>query len=194
MGMEVTDICMDKEPDCVMIYSNGVSHISINETTSQHGTEESYGHIKDNAEVKECEVKECTTENSVDITELFQVDEHKELKIVSSPEKSEVPKVKHDIKKSSASKTATKSMGGNVKTKYTVPQPFALATEKRALYGARPAGSEIDVGSTPVTKPSIANSLQNSVTKKQNEVIVQHHCLYSHDLLSVFIFVHGLIT
>ncbi|CAL5337520.1 unnamed protein product [Camellia sinensis] len=163
MGMEVTDICLDKEPDCVIIYSNGVSHDSNQETsTFHHDVSESYEHIngdpvpqvlEENAEVKECEVKECTTEN---------LDE--KMKIEAQP-------TSDDNKKSKfAAKTASKPGSGNARTKCTVPQPFALATEKRASCGTRPVGNEPDVGTT-VSKSSNSNSLQHQITTKQNQLV-----------------------
>lgn len=161
--MEVADIYMDKESDCVVTYSNGVSHDTNNNTMSI--TEDS------NENIKDCEVKECTTENLIEINGLSLVEEHKVQDTVlaeheaRSPEIYEAPK----IKKYDATKSAAKSSGGNAKTKHTVPQPFALATEKRALYGARPAGLEIDVASTPVSKPAHAKNLHNSAVKKRDE-------------------------
>ncbi|KAI8012029.1 Protein WVD2-like 3 [Camellia lanceoleosa] len=163
MGMEVTDICLDKEPDCVIIYSNGVSHDSNQETsTFHHDVSESYEHIngdpvpqvlEENAEVKECEVKECTTEN---------LDE--KMKIEAQP-------TSDDNKKSKfAAKPASKPGSGNARTKCTVPQPFALATEKRASCGTRPVGNEPDVGTT-VSKSSNSNSLQHQITTKQNQLV-----------------------
>ncbi|XP_028107560.1 protein WVD2-like 3 isoform X2 [Camellia sinensis] len=165
MGMEVTDICLDKEPDCVIIYSNGVSHDSNQETsTFHHDVSESYEHIngdpvpqvlEENAEVKECEVKECTTENLV---------KDEKMKIEAQP-------TSDDNKKSKfAAKTASKPGSGNARTKCTVPQPFALATEKRASCGTRPVGNEPDVGTT-VSKSSNSNSLQHQITTKQNQLV-----------------------
>ncbi|KAI8011258.1 Protein WVD2-like 3 [Camellia lanceoleosa] len=165
MGMEVTDICLDKEPDCVIIYSNGVSHDSNQETsTFHHDVSESYEHIngdpvpqvlEENAEVKECEVKECTTENLV---------KDEKMKIEAQP-------TSDDNKKSKfAAKPASKPGSGNARTKCTVPQPFALATEKRASCGIRPVGNEPDVGTT-VSKSSNSNSLQHQITTKQNQLV-----------------------
>ncbi|KAF5950738.1 hypothetical protein HYC85_012731 [Camellia sinensis] len=189
MGMEVTDICLDKEPDCVIIYSNGVSHDSNQETsTFHHDVSESYEHIngdpvpqvlEENAEVKECEVKECTTENLVKVSELCQVEIHEE-KVPSSncdthlqdeKMKIEAQPTSDDNKKSKfAAKTASKPGSGNARTKCTVPQPFALATEKRASCGTRPVGNEPDVGTT-VSKSSNSNSLQHQITTKQNQLV-----------------------
>uniref|UniRef100_A0A5B7B0U1 TPX2 C-terminal domain-containing protein n=1 Tax=Davidia involucrata TaxID=16924 RepID=A0A5B7B0U1_DAVIN len=189
MGMEVTDICMDKEPDCVIIYSNGISHDSSQETTpSNHNDMESYEHIngdpepqilKENPEVKEYEVKVCTTKNSVKISELCQVEKCEENVLTSNCEvglpeekmKSEAQETKDDNKKSKcAVKPASKPGIGSIRTNYTVPQPFALATEKRASCGTRPIGTEPDVG-TAMNKTSHTNSLKHPITTKQNQLV-----------------------
>lgn len=188
MGMEVTDICMDNEPNCVMIYSNGVSCDSSHETAPiHHDFAESYKHIngdpepqilEEKVEGKEYEVKECTTESSVEISQLCQVEKCEEQEKPSSnfeadlPEekvKSEVPKSKDDKKLKSSVKPASKPAVGNARTNYTVPQPFALATEKRASCGTRPFGTESDVG-TVANKSSITKNLQTPTATKHNQV------------------------
>lgn len=204
--MEVTDICMDKESDHV-VYSNGVSHDSIDETASQFDDLDSPEHIngnpvpsilKENTEAKECEVKECTTKDSVEISKAFQVEKSEEQDILSSKcesglseekMKSESQNTKDDCKNSGALlKPATKSISGNVKTKYTVPQPFALATEKRALCGTRPTGPGTD-SLTPASKSSHVNSLHIPVPKKQNEVTLVdlHQSLIYYALIFLFL-------
>ncbi|KAI8002719.1 Protein WVD2-like 3 [Camellia lanceoleosa] len=198
MGMVVTDICMDKEPDCVIIYSNGVSHDLNHETTPcDHDVAKSYERIngdpepqvlEENAEVKEFEVKECTAEKSVEISELCQVEKCKEEIVLSSNCDDDYEKMKFedetrkDDKKNSKSsaKPASKPSSGNARTNHTVPRPFALATEKRASFGVRPAGNETDVG-TAVSKTSNTNTLQHPVTTKQNQFYSKleekHHAL-----------------
>ncbi|XP_002284360.1 protein WVD2-like 3 isoform X1 [Vitis vinifera] len=187
MGMEVTDICMDNEPNCVMIYSNGVSCDSSHETAPiHHDFAESYKHIngdpepqilEEKVEGKEYEVKECTTESSVEISQLCQVEKCEEQEKPSSnfeadlPEekvKSEVPKSKDDKKLKSSVKPASKPAVGSARTNYTVPQPFALATEKRASCGTRPFGTESDVG-TVANKSSITKNLQTPTATKHNQ-------------------------
>ncbi|KAK2972948.1 hypothetical protein RJ640_022005 [Escallonia rubra] len=188
MGMEVTDNCMDKEPDCVIIYTNGVSNDTSPETNSHQDVVESLENVTtspepvillDSADVKEFEVKECTTEKSVAISEFSQIEILKEEQDVLSSKheagmseemKSEVKNIKDDNKTRAMVKSETKSAAGNVKTKYTVPQPFALATEKRALCGTRPVGTELDLG-TPASKSLNANSLRHPVTTKQSELL-----------------------
>lgn len=196
--MEVTDICMDKEPDHV-VYSNSVSNDSNHETIRQYDDLDSRENIsgdpepkllKENTEVNEFAVKECSAEDSVEISIAFQVEEKEVQDVLSlkcesglleekkkseteNPEdnskKSETENPKDNSKSGFFLKPATKSIAGNVKTKYTVPQPFALATEKRALCGTRPTGPETDAV-TPVRTSSRANSLYTPVSKKQNEV------------------------
>ncbi|KAA8548756.1 hypothetical protein F0562_000440 [Nyssa sinensis] len=185
MGMEVTDICMDKTPD-VIIYSNSVSHDSSQETTPSH--KDAVEHIdgdpepqvlEENTEVKEYEVKECTTENSVEISEFCQVEKCKEENVLSSncedglPEeemKSGVQETKDDNKKSRcAVKPASKPGNGSIRANYTIPQPFALATEKRASCGTRPIGTEHDVV-TAVNKSS-TNSVKYPITTKQSQLV-----------------------
>ncbi|KAK0607800.1 hypothetical protein LWI29_020757 [Acer saccharum] len=188
MGIEVTDVCMDKEADCVIVYSNGVSPDSDHETIPNHNDlEGSYEHVDGNpelqsgeesTEVKEYVVKECTNENPVEISELGHIDKNKEEQnIVSSNLEAGLPgeKVKpddlktKDINKSqSAAKHASKATAGHVRTKHTIPQPFALATEKRASSGTRPAVTETYAAAAG-NKTSIANGVKRLNTKKLNQ-------------------------
>ncbi|XP_052191562.1 protein WVD2-like 3 [Diospyros lotus] len=193
MGMEVTDVCLDKEPDCVIIYSNGISHDPNHETTpSNHDVAELYEHIdgdpepqalEENAEVKEYEIKECTTEKSIEISELSQVENcakddsvpgsnseaclpDEKMKFEDQKKKGENKKVKSSVK------PACKPSSGNARTNCTIPQPFSLATEKRASYGSRPVGNEPDAG-TVVSKASNnnTNTAQHPITTKQNQLV-----------------------
>lgn len=148
-----------------------------------------------NGEVKGCEVKQHSSENMVEITELLKVEECKEQDALNSKceaglleEKTKcAQKTLDDSKKPTAFvKPATKSAIGNIKTKYTVPQPFVLATEKRALCGTHVVGTEPD-GGTLTIKSSHANSAQNPVTIKQNAVILRAQSLDSYALLALFL-------
>ncbi|KAE9455401.1 hypothetical protein C3L33_12693, partial [Rhododendron williamsianum] len=152
-GNGITDICMDKESD--LIYH-------INGDPVQQVLEE-------NAEVKECEVKECTAEKSIEISELCQAEKGEEVVPMSNCEESspdekmklEDQTRKDDKKKSKSSvKPKSRTGCGNARMNCTVPQPFALATEKRASYGTRPIGTEPDA-ETAVSKTSNVNSLQH---------------------------------
>lgn len=180
MGIEVTDVCMDKEADCVIVYSNGVSHDSDHETIpNHHDVAGSYVQqsVEDNTEVKEYEVKECTTENTFEMSGLSHMEKGKEEQNVvsSNPEagltvekvKPEDVKTKDNNKSRLVVKHASKATAGNVRTKHTIPQPFALATEKRASNGTRPAAAE----PTIVNKLSNSNSARYLNAKKHNQVI-----------------------
>lgn len=179
MGIEVTDVCMDKEADCVLVYSNGVSHDSDHETIpNHHDVAGSFEHVdadsqlesvEESTEVKEYEVKECTTENSIEAEKGKE-----EQNVVSSmPEavfpaekiKPEDVKTKENNKSHLVVKHASKATAGNVRTKHTIPQPFSLATEKRASNGTRPTAAE----PKSVNKSSNTNSLRHLNSKKQNQ-------------------------
>ncbi|XP_043811441.1 protein WVD2-like 3 isoform X2 [Manihot esculenta] len=188
MGVDVTDICMDKEPDCVIVYANGVSHDSNHENVpNHHDVLESYEPIngvpevqssEESSEAKEYEVKECTTEISVETTEVPHDERSKDSNVISSKfeaglkkekVKSEKEKTKDTNKSQPCKKQASKAApSGVVRTKHTVPQPFALATEKRASCGTRPTGPELDVPAG-MNKSSNANNVLLPNTIKQNQ-------------------------
>lgn len=195
MGIEVTDICMDKEPDCVIVYSNGVSHDSNHENVANHhDVLESYEPIngdpelqssEESTEAKDYEVKECTSEVSVESAELPHAEKSEDQNVVSSnfeaglkeeKVKSGNQKSKDDNKLRSSLKHASKPVpAAVVRTKHTVPQPFALATEKRASSGTRPTGPEPDV-TTGVNKSSNAKNALHPNTIKQNQVTAAAKC------------------
>lgn len=162
MGLEVTDTCMEKEQGGTMSYSDGVSPDSSylrdgNQDvlqSSEYGVQRT-DMLNENVEIKEHEVKDCTAEMS---------DESKQEQDRPSS------KVKDDNGRSRASvKSITKSVAGSCKTKCTVPQPFALATERRASHGTRPVRNDAgDVSA--VQKPSETNNLQ-APRSVQNQVI-----------------------
>ncbi|KAG7578353.1 TPX2 C-terminal [Arabidopsis thaliana x Arabidopsis arenosa] len=119
------NICMDKEPDGVVVYANGDSCNPNQENVSEPlldsvsrddanvHTELRYG--EENIEVNEYDVKECTSEIPVG----KPIGDDFESKDVTKP--------------SLPAKHASKSGRGSNKTRNsTVPQPFSLATEKRA--------------------------------------------------------------
>ncbi|WRX21752.1 TPX2 [Theobroma cacao] len=176
MGVEVTDICMDKEPHCVIVYSNGISQDPNNITfPSHHDALESYVNgdpelqdTEEGTEAKEYEVKECTTENSVENSEEEQrvLSSNLEAGLPEEKVKQEAAKTKNN--KSRVSKHVPKLAAVNVRMKHTVPQPFALATEKRASCGTRPAVAEPDAGSG-VNKTSNTNGAHHPNTTKQNQ-------------------------
>nr|XP_023921702.1 protein WVD2-like 3 isoform X1 [Quercus suber] len=190
MGVEVSDVCMDKEPDCITFYSNGISNDSNHETApNHHDGSDTYEHIneapeiqssEESTEAKEYEVKECTTENTVEVSELHQnekyeeeenaVNSHLKACLPKEKEKSETQNKKDNNKSRVSIKQASRPVAANVRTKHTVPQPFALATEKRASIGTRPTGIQPDA-STGVNKLSSANNVRHPNTAKPSQQI-----------------------
>ncbi|XVE65897.1 hypothetical protein DITRI_Ditri08aG0036500 [Diplodiscus trichospermus] len=140
MGVEVTDICMDKESDCIIVYSNGVSHDSNNETFPSHhnvmlsyvnGDPELQG-TEEGMEAKEYEVEQSTLSSN--------------LEAGLSEEKAEQETTKTKNNRSRVPKTVSKLAAANVQMKHTVPQPFALATGKHASCGTLLLWLELDAG------------------------------------------------
>ncbi|KAI9119492.1 hypothetical protein K1719_009368 [Acacia pycnantha] len=143
MDIEDTDVCIIKEPDHVIVYSNGTSHEPDHENgANHHNIAESFEPIVESTEhhsseesTKEYEVKECTTENSVKKSDQ-NIEKSEEQSFVGSPcEKSskshKTKAVKHKSRPPIGN-SHSRSTVISVQKKHTVPQPFALATEKRA--------------------------------------------------------------
>ncbi|XP_010488347.1 PREDICTED: protein WVD2-like 3 isoform X1 [Camelina sativa] len=118
------DICMDKEPDGVVVYANGDSCNPNQENVSEPlldsvsrddtNVHTELRYTEENIEANEYDVKECTSEIPVG----KPTGDDFESKVVT---KSLLP-----------AKNASKSVRGSSKTRNTVPQPFSLETEKRA--------------------------------------------------------------
>ncbi|XP_077239175.1 protein WVD2-like 1 [Tasmannia lanceolata] len=186
MRREVSDICIDQDHD--VTHSNIDTIEPLNEIAPrrQCSLAGSDDHIKgdsdsqtlaENTEAKDYEVKECTTDNSVEIAYVCQDENYCKGKDVGCVKnnfdigmaekimvKCETQKPNND-KLNSPAKLAERSANvGNVKSNYTVPKPFALATEKRASCGARPIGAEIVAGC--VNKPANVPNLQSPNTRK----------------------------
>ncbi|KAL8104989.1 uncharacterized protein LOC141678691 isoform X2 [Apium graveolens] len=137
--------------------------------------------LKEIPETTECEVKNCTTVDSVEISTAIEDKEEKEQGITSlkcqsnSPEEKmelETEFKKGDCKSNGAFlKPANKIIAGNAKAKLTVLQPFALATERRAQCGTRPTRPEMET-CTPLTKSAHPKGSQSQtpVSKKQFEI------------------------
>lgn len=173
--MDGTDVCMDKEPDRVITYSTGgVSNVSSCEDSLGHqDVMESFGEIngdhdinnsEEGSEAKEYEVKECTNEKSIKIHELHLSEKpDQQQNVVSSKNEKErleemvLQEGKND-EKSLLTVNSSKSSAGNVRTRHTVPQPFALATEKRASYGTRSPNAI-------TTEKSTKNNVRTAKTK-----------------------------
>lgn len=187
MGMEVTDICMDVESASVANYPKHVSQDSDPESIPNHNvTLESHVHVngdhelkdlENSTEVKEYEVKECTNENHSKPCHGEKLNE--EPNVVSSDLGDGHPadKVHLDCEKTKDQNKATlshvsKHGAGNVRIKPTVPQPFALATEKRASSGPRPGGA-VRTGNGAKKSLNTSN-LQNLNTGKKNQVKLYH--------------------
>ncbi|KAL0718921.1 hypothetical protein Bca4012_068244 [Brassica carinata] len=126
------DICMDKEPDGVVVYANShpnQENVSVLPPLDSVSRDEANGNTEllftgENVEVKEYDVKECT--NEVPVAMPLE-DGDMEIAALGKDAKS--------VNKSA--KTALKACRGSNKIRNTVPQPFALATEKRASSATR---------------------------------------------------------
>ncbi|KAK4478163.1 hypothetical protein RD792_017445 [Penstemon davidsonii] len=177
MGMEGSEVHIDKEPDGVIIYSNGVAHDSSYGDATQQDVVQQCEIIDldpqpddisdENAELKHYEIKECDSEKPVEIKELCQV-ETCEKKISSSDDDINMCKKDATFKGQKVTNDSQKTQACGkraTKTKCTVPQPFALATEKRALHGTR--GAELD-NIIAADKPSLARMLKHPASAKQN--------------------------
>ncbi|KAL5566308.1 hypothetical protein UlMin_029472 [Ulmus minor] len=153
MGRELAGIEVEKKP-------NGVSHDRVH--IAPKASEESF-------EEKVYEVKECTEENPL----VEKCQEEQEVLGVKSTnldegradgknEKSVTPKSR-DNKKPSSPGSKSPAIG-NGRGTWTVPQPFALATEKRGSC-AHTAGSETPIsanGHSVQSPSSTKNSQPNS--------------------------------
>lgn len=193
MGIEDSDICVIKEPDHVVVYSDGISHDSVHETetdNNDHNITVSYEHINETTEhhssgesTKEYEVKECTTEVSVkasDVANVRKSDEKLALDFegVLNVKNSKLHKTRGGDNKSrdTAKHGARPSVGGirsksngSVQIKPTVPQPFSLATERRATIVTRPTFEEDNKGGNGVKSVNKKKVLTSNMLK-QNQV------------------------
>jgi hypothetical protein len=177
MEIEDSDICIIKEPDCVTVYSDGILHDSGHETgTVNHNITESYEHINETAEhhsseesTKEYEVKECTTEVSVKVSDVSNVKKSDE-KLSSDIEgKLNAKSLKPHKTRGNYKPQDTVKRTGSVQIKPTVPQPFSLATEKRATIVTRPTFEEDNKGGNG-RKPVNKKNVLSSNMLKQNQV------------------------
>lgn len=185
--MEVTDICMDKESECVIIYPKDASPDSDHESIPTDNAiaescvdingDHELKNLEEKTEVKEYEVKECTNENKSQLCD--DESSNEEPNVVSSDLGNDQPVEKAHLDSSEKTKDqaksrlsvnyASKPVTGTAKTKHTIPQPFALATEKRASSGPRPVGAVPDVGNG-LNKSSNTNNLHFSTVKKNQPV------------------------
>nr|XP_043628241.1 protein WVD2-like 3 [Erigeron canadensis] len=185
MGMEVANICMDKEVDSVIIVSNDLSADSSNDTTSNNGSMESDVSVNGNSKP---DIQTIDGDGDVEKEKEFEVEKHVIEDLEHTNEVCQDHKPKEDVrmdgetclvkektsdtqqtegksKKSNTSvKPSIKSGVGNAKAKHTVPKPFALATEKRALSGTHPVGNLLARSSNSSSSPA-------PVSKKKNEPV-----------------------
>ncbi|KAH9611400.1 hypothetical protein KSS87_018561 [Heliosperma pusillum] len=158
MGMEVREGCTDKEPDGVMIYSDDTSPDLSYEAAPIHGDGmESLEHPQVITLPDEYDVKECTSEKSLEISETCYID---------NSEVQSYPKIKvrsddlleNTMAPDMKAKAETRGkVSPNGRANFTVPQPFCLATEKRA--STRPLETENDV---------VKSSLKSKITQPPN--------------------------
>lgn len=169
MEIEGSDIHIDKEPDGVIIYAIDINNDSSYGKASQLPEmididPQIVDMPEENTDVQDCVVKECNDEKSA--AESIPVSKSE---IEKDDVKTDGKKIRdHDKKTQSCGKKGTRPLG-NCKTKCTVPQPFALATEKRALHGTRPNGAECD-NTTGGDKPSHVRVPLQPSSAKQNLV------------------------
>lgn len=169
MGIEDSDICIIKEPDRVVVYSDGISQDSGHETgTDNHNMTESYEHINETTEhhsseesTKEYEVKECTTEVSVKAPDVSNI---------RKSEEKLTPDFEGVLNAKSSKPHKTR---GNHKprdtVKPTVPRPFSLATERRATILTRPTFEEDNKGGNGRKSVNKKNVLSSNMLK-QNQL------------------------
>ncbi|KAJ9180073.1 hypothetical protein P3X46_008362 [Hevea brasiliensis] len=152
MGLELADEEMDRKPNGAVVKSNGVSHDKVNALPKTSGH---------SVEAKDYEEKECTAEDSV-IQNHNQKQDVLGIKNTNfNPDQAEGKNEKPGALKSNDDKNssfpASKSGGARyAQGQHTIPQPFALATEKRAGVNTSKNGNNL---SSPIaTKNSQPNS------------------------------------
>ncbi|KAL9140232.1 hypothetical protein ABFS82_14G022700 [Erythranthe guttata] len=176
MGMEGSDVHIDKEPDGVIIYSNSVAHDSDYVNASPEDVAplperinldpESVNILDENPELQDCEVKECNNDKSDEVTQLSRVEAREQ----NIPISEGLKVIDDNKKRQTRGRKTARSAVGNCKIKCTVPQPFALATEKRASYGPRPNGAEFD-NVTAGGKSSQVRVVSHANSAKQNPAV-----------------------
>ncbi|KAG6423136.1 hypothetical protein SASPL_113522 [Salvia splendens] len=179
MEIDGSDVHIDKELDGVIIYANGDSHGS----GCGNACEQDVAQLPEIIDIDpqlvdvsdenaDCVVKECNSVKSEE-TKPCQQESVPESKngIEKDGVTSEGQKARdHDKKAQPCGRKATKPAVGSCKAKCTVPQPFALATEKRALHGARPNGGECG-NTTDGDKPSHVRVPLQPSSVKQNLMV-----------------------
>lgn len=188
MEIEGIDVHVDEVQDGVIIYANGITHDdscygkACSQDVEQLPEISDIGqllvHVSDeNGEVEECVVKECNSDKSDDQEMKSRQEEKCEESVTGCKSRIEKDGViperqnikNHHKKMQACGKKAIRPTAGNSKTRCTVPQPFALATEKRALHGTRPYGAECDNTTSEVKLSHIRVPLRPS-SVRQNQV------------------------
>ncbi|KAF8080706.1 hypothetical protein N665_0926s0006 [Sinapis alba] len=148
---------MDKEPDGVVVYANSDScdpnqeNVSVSRHEANGNTELLFK--EENIEIKEYDVKECT--NEVPVAMPLE-DGNMEIAALGKDAKSVNKSAKH----------ALKAGRGSKKIRNTVPQPFALATEKRASSTTRSfMGETHGVAAVSKIYPDGYSKVQSQATK-----------------------------
>ena len=174
MGRKLTGTQMDKKPHAIVVNSNGVSHSNANEISEE------------SIETKDYDVKECTEESSV----VEKCNEKQDvLGVRSTNYDGDQLEEKPGSQKSSANKKAfsptTKSDAvGNLRN-FTIPQPFALATDKRerASCVSRPNG--VETAGAGVNGSSNVNNSQSPNSSKKSQVVKSLSILFAFIFYSV---------
>ncbi|KAK3417405.1 hypothetical protein EUGRSUZ_H03155 [Eucalyptus grandis] len=195
MVVVITEICMDKEPEYVVAYSNGkYQDASAESLPIQCDPSDSNDNVagdpelqssEESSETREYEVKECTNESSVVTSSEAKGGEkfEKDQRVLSSKNeaRSDAERAKEGKKsKSSVKDSSKRTVQHNNRTKYTVPHPFSLATEKRASFGARPADDTTRVSNGKPVQRSRAVQ-PNQVTPRQSMDLVSRKALFPYN-------------
>jgi len=190
MGVEVANICMEKEVDSVTDNSNDLSGGASNDLLGVPSNElagdpsndlsgdprndllvDSNVSVTGNSKpdiqttdiIEEFEVKKCITEDITHTNNLSGDSSNEIMEPEACLVKEKTSSVMQQIEgESKKSNTTVKPSTKSANTKHTVPQPFALATEKRALVGTRPVGNLV-----------AKSSSSSKVAKKTKEVTAQ---------------------
>ncbi|XP_017224212.1 protein WVD2-like 3 isoform X2 [Daucus carota subsp. sativus] len=164
MRMKVSEVYMKKEPDG-SIHPIGVSKFSDHKSGRQSN------------DLDSCKHSVCSNEAPPKIS---QVEKKKhgvpnldcESGLLMEKVKSKSQNTKGDGNKSEIRvKNATKSTLGTIKTKHTVPQPFALATERRAQCVTRPTVDETDTLTPGRRSYHFTSNLNTRCSLKQTEQV-----------------------
>ncbi|KAI3915718.1 hypothetical protein MKX01_015543 [Papaver californicum] len=142
MGREVKDISINEEPNSVRVHrNNDVRDRHLIDSNQQIKGDHKY--LNDKNESEDYEVKECSVDYSNEINE-------------SGHEEHEDEMLNNGSEKPGSNTKFNSRAAGKVRSHYTIPQPFELATEKRASTVSRSVGAETAAtGSVPstTTKP-----------------------------------------